>query len=106
MTDLIRDLIRDLGAIGANCGEGAERLLPVCRRLRAVTELPLWLKPNAGRPELVDGQAVYTHSGEEIFADQAALLVAASANFVGGCRGTGPVFIRALVDRIIGEQKE
>lgn len=93
-------------AIGANCGEGAERLLPVCRRLRAATTLPLWLKPNAGRPELVDGRAAYAHSGAEAFAEQAALLVAAGANFVGGCCGTGPEFVRALVARLGGGKQE
>ncbi len=40
--------------IGANCGESAARLLPICVRLRAATSLPLWLKPDAGRPHLLE----------------------------------------------------
>jgi len=93
-------------AIGANCGEGAARLLPVCQRLRAVTDLPLWLKPNAGRPELIDGKSVYAHSGEDVFAEQVEQLIAAGANFVGGCCGTGPSFIRALAERLTGKSRE
>lgn len=93
-------------AIGANCGEGAARLLPVCRRLRAATGLPLWLKPNAGRPELRDGQSVYADSGEELFAEQVALLVEAGAGLVGGCCGTGPEFIRALAERLSRERAQ
>ena len=45
--------------VGANCGVGIAEYVPICRRLRAATPLPLWIKPNAGMPELVDGQPVY-----------------------------------------------
>ena len=93
-------------AIGANCGEGAARLLPVCRRLRAATNLPLWLKPNTGRPELLDGHVLYANSDAKFFAEQVALLVSAGANFVGGFCGTGPEFIRALVERLTREKAE
>ena len=45
-------------AIGANCGQGIEGFIPICRRMRAATGLPLWMKPNAGRPESVEGRVV------------------------------------------------
>lgn len=82
-------------AFGSNCGRGAEQMLPICRRLRAATDLPLWLKPNAGLPELVEGKAVYRTSPKE-FAAAALDLVEAGAYFIGGCCGTGPGYIRAL----------
>ena len=81
--------------IGSNCGQGIEGFIPVCRRMRAVTDLPLWMKPNAGLPEMIDGQAVYRQS-PEAFAEKALLLVEAGANFIGGCCGSSPDFIRAL----------
>ena len=81
--------------IGANCGHGIEGFVAICRRLRAATDRPLWIKPNAGLPELADGRAVYrTTPGE--FAGFVPALVEAGAGFVGGCCGTGPEFIRAL----------
>ena len=43
-------------AIGANCGLGIEGYIPVCARLRKATSLPLWIKPNAGMPEMADGR--------------------------------------------------
>lgn len=88
-------------AIGANCGRGITGTIPICRRFRAISTGPLWLKPNAGLPELVDGRAVYQTSAEE-FAEQTAELVAAGASFVGGCCGTSPTFISALVRTLRG----
>jgi len=81
--------------IGANCGQGIAGFVPICRRLRAATDRPLWLKPNAGLPQLVDGRATYTTTPEE-FAAHVPALVSAGANFIGGCCGTGPAFIAAI----------
>jgi len=80
-------------AIGANCGQGIEGFIPICRRMRAATGLPLWMKPNAGRPESVEGRAVYRTTAQE-FVRFVPELVQAGANFVGGCGGTEPSFIR------------
>jgi 5-methyltetrahydrofolate--homocysteine methyltransferase len=59
------------------------------------TALPIWIKPNAGLPELVDGHIVYRTTPAE-FACQAEALRKAGVAFVGGCCGTSPEFIRAL----------
>ena len=80
-------------AIGANCGQGIEGFIPICKRMRAATGLPLWMKPNAGRPELVEGRAVYRTTALA-FVRFVPELVQAGANFVGGCCGTEPAFIR------------
>ncbi len=85
--------------IGANCGQGIAGLIALCRRLRAATDRPLWIKPNAGMPELVDGRTVYKTTADE-FAGQAPVLVEAGAAFVGGCCGTTPDFIRAVACKI------
>jgi len=81
--------------IGANCGQGVERFLPLYNGLAAATDCPIWLKPNAGPPELIDSRAVYRTTAEE-FARAAAPLCEAGAAFIGGCCGTTPEFIRAL----------
>ncbi len=83
-------------AIGANCGAGIERFVALCARLRAACSLPVWIKANAGLPEWRDGHAVYT-AEPQAFAAHLAPLVEAGAAFVGGCCGTTPEFIRALV---------
>lgn len=80
--------------IGANCGDGVNRYIGLCRILRGLTARPLWMKPNAGLPEMVDGRATYRTTPEE-FAAQSRLLRDAGANFIGGCCGTNPDFIGA-----------
>jgi methionine synthase I (cobalamin-dependent) len=85
--------------VGANCGQGIEGYLEICRRLRCSTDRPIWIKPNAGMPQLVAGQVVYPTTPEQ-FASFAPALVAAGVNFLGGCCGTGPEFIRALAREI------
>lgn len=85
--------------IGANCGQGIAGFLPICQRLRAATERPVWIKPNAGLPQLVEGRAVYAGTPED-FANQVPALIEAGANFIGGCCGTSPGFISALGRRL------
>jgi 5-methyltetrahydrofolate--homocysteine methyltransferase len=86
-------------AVGANCGNGIDRYIPICRRLRAATDLPVWIKPNAGLPEMVDGRAIYRIT-PEYFAAKTRDLVAAGADFVGGCCGTSPAFIKAIAQAV------
>jgi 5-methyltetrahydrofolate--homocysteine methyltransferase len=81
--------------IGANCGQGIAGFAAICRRLRATTDQPIWLKPNAGLPQFVDGRAEYLTAPEE-FASNIPELLASGANFIGGCCGTSPTFIRAV----------
>jgi 5-methyltetrahydrofolate--homocysteine methyltransferase len=81
--------------IGANCAWGIEAYVPICQRLRASTDRPIWIKANAGLPELVDGAVRYQATAQS-FAASIPALVQAGANFVGGCCGTNPDFIRAI----------
>jgi 5-methyltetrahydrofolate--homocysteine methyltransferase len=85
--------------IGANCGQGIGGFLPICQRLRAATDRPIWMKPNAGLPQLVDGRAVYAGTPED-FAGQVPALIEAGANFIGGCCGTSPDFISTICRRL------
>lgn len=79
-------------AVGANCGRGIADYVDICARIRAATSLPVWMKPNAGLPEIVSGQATYRTSPAD-FAARVPDLVRAGATFVGGCCGSNPEFI-------------
>jgi 5-methyltetrahydrofolate--homocysteine methyltransferase len=81
--------------IGANCGQGIAGFVKICERMRAATDRPLWMKANAGLPEMVEGRAVYRTTPAE-FASFAPSLVKAGATFIGGCCGTSPDFIKAV----------
>ena len=98
--------LTDAGAdvIGANCGQGIETYAALCQRLHHATTLPIWIKPNAGLPELVEGGARY-QTAPEAFTHHAPALLEAGASFLGGCCGTSPAFIRAL-RQVLNEKAE
>lgn len=83
--------------IGSNCGQGIEGFVKLCAKMKAHTDLPIWIKGNAGLPEMVDGKAVYKTTAEE-FSTYGQPLLDAGADFIGGCCGTSPDFIRTLKD--------
>lgn len=84
--------------IGSNCGNGIEGFIALCRRMRACTPLPLWMKANAGLPQLQGDLITYNTTPDE-FASHFSALQSAGANFIGGCCGTSPDFIRALAQQ-------
>ena len=84
-------------AIGTNCLD-VRQSLDVCKQLAAASRLPIWIKPNAGLPEFIDGVPTYKTTPEE-FANSAQELREAGATFLGGCCGTTPEFIRVLAEQ-------
>jgi 5-methyltetrahydrofolate--homocysteine methyltransferase len=84
-----------IDGIGANCGQGIEAFLPICKRLRQATDLPIWMKPNAGLPEVVDDSVVFRTTPAE-FVQYVPDLIRAGANFIGGCCGTDQEFVKAI----------
>jgi 5-methyltetrahydrofolate--homocysteine methyltransferase len=89
--------LTDAGAdiIGCNCGIGIDNYIKVAGRLRAVTDKPIWVKANAGLPEIDGSKVVYRMTPKE-FALKVGSLIEAGASIVGGCCGTTPEFIRAI----------
>ena len=83
-------------AVGANCGVGVEYAAAICRRLHAACDLPVWIKPNAGLPKMEGTDIRYDVSAES-FASHYPAICEAGASFLGGCCGSTPDFIRALV---------
>ena len=85
--------------VGANCGQGIEAFLPICRRLRQATDLPIWIKPNAGLPEIIDDSVVFRTTAAE-FVQHVPDLIEAGANFIGGCCGTDETFVKAIREAV------
>lgn len=90
-------VLQSLGAdaVGVNCSTGPEEMIPLVERMKQVANVPILAKPNAGMPELVEGDTVYAMTPEE-FAKYGKELVAAGANIIGGCCGTTGKHIAAL----------
>ncbi len=90
--------LSDLGidVIGANCSVGPELMLRVLERVSSATSLPLSVQPNAGLPEVVEGRVHYLCS-PEYMAHYAKRFLRAGAAIIGGCCGTTPAHIGAIV---------
>ena len=86
----------DVDVIGANCSVGPELMLRVIERLRTATPLPLSVQPNAGLPEVVEGRVIYLCS-PEYMGHYAKRFLRAGAAVIGGCCGTTPAHIGAMV---------
>ena len=81
--------------VGANCGTGIEDYVPLAPVLRGLTSQPLWMKANAGVPQLVGGKVTYPLTPEQ-YASFVPALVEAGVDVIGGCCGTDPRFIREV----------
>lgn len=87
-------------AIGGNCGNGPDELIPVMEKMHAAEpDAVLVAKSNAGMPELVDMRAVYRSEPDD-FADEVARMRKAGATIVGGCCGTTAAHLRSIAKRV------
>jgi len=95
-TDVVRALV-EAGAdgVGTNCTLRIGDMVDLATEISNAVSVPVFVEPNAGSPELVDGQAEYVDGPEE-FAAVVPDLVKAGANIVGGCCGTTPKTIAAV----------
>ena len=81
---------------GANCGNGIDVMVELAREMREATDGPLLIHSNAGIPAYQGGLIVYPES-PEYMAERFKALADLGINILGGCCGTGPDHVRALV---------
>jgi 5-methyltetrahydrofolate--homocysteine methyltransferase len=96
-------VLKSLGAdmVGTNCSFGPQHLLEVIKEMSGAGGGYLSVKPNAGIPEMINGEPVYRESPED-FAKKAARFVNYGVRLIGGCCGTTPEFIAEISRRIKG----
>ncbi len=84
-------------ALGVNCGRGLipDDFLQIIRRYHSLTDLPLFVRPNAGTPHRLDNHWVYPETATTLAAWLPSLLEA-GVSMVGGCCGTTPEHIAAF----------
>ncbi|QJR38210.1 bifunctional homocysteine S-methyltransferase/methylenetetrahydrofolate reductase [Gemmatimonas groenlandica] len=98
--DIARVLDRwGVDVIGLNCSVGPQTILEAIERMAAVTTRKLSAQPNAGMPRDVGGRSMYMAS-PEYMATYARHLIQAGAKIVGGCCGTTPDHIKAMVEGV------
>ena len=96
-------ILEGMGAdvIGANCSFGPKQLVGVAKRLVDRASVPVSLKPNAGLPKSVDGKTIFDVDSSE-FSNDIKAIVEYGVRVVGGCCGTTPEYIKALVEKTTG----
>jgi 5-methyltetrahydrofolate--homocysteine methyltransferase len=87
--------------IGANCTLNSRDIIDLTSELRAATDRPLLIQPNAGKPVTSKGITYYEQTPAEFAAD-AVKIHARGADMIGGCCGTTPEFIQAVKAAVAG----
>ncbi|HEX2718542.1 MAG TPA: bifunctional homocysteine S-methyltransferase/methylenetetrahydrofolate reductase [Gemmatimonadaceae bacterium] len=98
------DVARALDAAGAdviglNCSVGPQTILEAVEKMTPVTRKKISAQPNAGMPREVGGRSMYMAS-PEYMASYARHLIQAGAKVVGGCCGTTPEHVHAMVEGV------
>jgi 5-methyltetrahydrofolate--homocysteine methyltransferase len=83
---------------GSNCTLDSGEMAGLVKEMRALTSLPLIAQANAGKPSLsVEGQVAYSQ-GLDDYVKHVPEMAANGANFIGGCCGTDPDYIRRMAE--------
>ncbi|MBT5934287.1 methionine synthase [Sulfurimonas sp.] len=90
----------DILSLGFNCGTGPEQVIKHVRTLSEVWGKPISVHANAGLPQNRGGYTYYPMGPDEFVAQQEKFLNYDGVSFLGGCCGTTPQHIRALVNAV------
>lgn len=89
-----------IDVIGMNCATGPQEMSSHIRHLCEVSRFPVSCIPNAGIPENVGGKSHYHLTPEDLAKTLSHFVLDLGVNVVGGCCGTTPEHIKALVDSV------
>ena len=84
--------------LGINCGLGPVQIAEMMEELSKISSIPIMAQPNAGLPQIVDGKTVYDVDPEQ-FGEECEKIAKCGASVIGGCCGTTPDHIKALIER-------
>ena len=85
--------------IGLNCATGPQEMDEHLRYLSRHSRVPISVIPNAGLPELRDGEMYYGLTTESLAEHHQRFITEYGVSVVGGCCGTTEAHIAAVVDR-------
>jgi len=88
--------------IGLNCATGPAEMGEPLRHLAAHSRIPISCVPNAGLPSVVDGHMHYDLTPEELADYHHRFVTELGVSVVGGCCGTTPAHLAAVVERCAG----
>lgn len=85
--------------IGLNCATGPAEMSEHLRVLSQTAEMPVSCLPNAGLPRVEGKEAVYDLSPQELAAYHEQFIAELGVSVVGGCCGTTPAHLQAVINR-------
>ena len=88
--------------VGINCATGPVEMYEAVRHLSTYSTTPISVIPNAGLPSVVDGAMHYDLPPDEMLDHLTAFVTEFGVNVIGGCCGTTPEYIDAIVRRLSG----
>ncbi len=86
--------------VGMNCGTGPKHMAESIRYLSENSTLPVSVLPNAGLPEIKNGETHYDETPESFVAQIEHFARDFGVNIVGGCCGTTPGHLKMVVERM------
>jgi 5-methyltetrahydrofolate--homocysteine methyltransferase len=86
--------------IGLNCATGPDLMSEHLRYLAANSPIPVSCEPNAGLPQLTSDGAYYPLTAAELADAHERFATEFGLSLVGGCCGTTPEHVAALVERL------
>ncbi|MGI8595322.1 MAG: homocysteine S-methyltransferase family protein, partial [Solirubrobacteraceae bacterium] len=93
----------DVDVIGLNCSTGPEDMRDAIRYLGELSPLPVHCIPNAGIPvQGPEGETIFPAEPEPLSNTLGEFVERFGVSIVGGCCGTTPDHIRAIVERVGG----
>jgi 5-methyltetrahydrofolate--homocysteine methyltransferase len=90
--------------IGLNCATGPQEMSEHLRQLSKHSRIPVMVMPNAGLPILQGDGAYYPLSPDELATAHEQFIKEYGLSLVGGCCGTTPAHLKAVVDRVGGKR--
>ena len=91
-----------IDVIGLNCATGPAEMSEHLRHLSTYSPVPISVLPNAGLPELTKDGARYPLGPDELAAAHLRFVQEYGVSIVGGCCGTTPAHLRAVVEAVGG----
>ena len=91
--------------IGMNCGLGPDQMLELLKEMQKYSSTPIFVQPNAGLPVSINGVTTYNVTPDE-FAQKQLEILKNGACALGGCCGTTPDHIKAMIDLCRNEKIE
>jgi 5-methyltetrahydrofolate--homocysteine methyltransferase len=95
----------DVDVLGLNCSTGPEDMRDAIRYLGEFSPVPVHCIPNAGLPlQGADGETIFPEEPEPLASSLQEFVERFGVSIVGGCCGTTPEHIAAIVDRVGGRE--